>query len=54
MNNAVLGKTAEEINKISLNSNDDKRFNQLIRQKHMHTERVKIQYLRKKKLNVTI
>ena len=31
-----------------------KEKNQLIWQKEMHTEQVKIQYIRKKKLNVTI
>ena len=30
-----------------------KEYNQLIRQKHMHTERIKSWCLRKKKLNVT-
>ena len=40
----------EVINKITLSSNDDKRM----QQKHMHTERAKILYGRKKKLNVII
>ena len=31
-----------------------KEYNQLIRLKHMHKEGVKIYYIRKKKLNVTI
>ena len=30
-----------------------KEYNQLIRQKHMRTEQVKIWYARKKKLNIT-
>ena len=44
----------EEVNKTALSSNDDKKYNQLIKQKRMHTERVKIQYVRKNKLNVKI
>ena len=40
----------EVINKITLSSNDDKRM----QQKHMHMERAKILYGRKKKLNVII
>ena len=31
-----------------------KEYRELTQQKHMRTERVKIQYVRKKKLNVTI
>ena len=31
-----------------------KEYNQLIEQKHMDNEKVKVQYVRKKKLNVTI
>ena len=44
----------EKINKMTLFSNDDESCNQLIQQKFMHIKLVKIQYVRKKKLNVTI
>ena len=44
----------EKINKMTLFSNDDESCNQLIQQKLMHIKLVKIQYVRKKKLNVTI
>ena len=44
----------EKINKMTLFTNDDESCNQLIQQKFMHIKLVKIQYVRKKKLNVTI
>ena len=44
----------DKINKMTLFSNDDESCNQLIQQKLMHIKLVKIQYVRKKKLNVTI
>ena len=40
-----------EVNKIQMML---KESNQLVPQKHMHMERAKIQYVRKKRLNVTI
>ena len=43
-----------EINKIALRLMMIKEYNQLIQQKDMHIERGKIQYVRKKKLNVII
>ena len=44
----------EEINKVLQVQMMIKEYNQLILLKHMHMKRVKFQYVRKKKLNVTI
>ena len=44
----------EEINKIALSPNNDKRIQQLIQWKNIHTEWIKISYGRKKKLNLLI
>ena len=64
MNNLVFGKIMEKVrklkvfskvvNKIALIASDDKVYNQSIQQRRMQIERAKIQYVRKKKLNVTI
>ena len=64
MNNLVFGKIMEKVsklkvfskvvNKIALIARDDKVYNQSIQQRRMQIERAKIQYVRKKKLNVTI
>ena len=64
MNNLVFGKILEKVrklkvfskvvNKIALIASDDKVYNQSIQQRRMQIERAKIQYVRKKKLNVTI
>ena len=64
MNNLVFGKIMEKVrklkvfskvvNKIALIASDDKVYNQSIQQRRMQIEQAKIQYVRKKKLNVTI
>ena len=44
----------EEINNIALSLNDDKRLQSIDSIETYATEQVKIQYVRKKKLNITI
>ena len=44
----------EEVNKIAWSANSNKRIQSADSFKHIHTEQAKIQYTKKKRLNVTI
>ena len=50
----LLNKIKNSFNKIALSLNDDKRIVLIDSQKRMHTDQLKIQYVKKKKPNLTI